>query len=45
MAFSAVRRDCKRGGVALRSCAAYAAASALHHRMPVIPELRDWGKW
>lgn len=50
LAFAGVWQGWERNGAALRTCAvvtcaANRAASAVHHRMPVILEPGDWGKW
>ena len=50
LAFAGVWQDWERGDEAHRSaaivtCAANDAMSAIHHRMPVILEQSDWGKW
>ena len=50
MVFAGVWQDWQRGALPLRTCAVVtcasnAALSAVHHRMPVILEPDDWGKW
>lgn len=50
LVFAGVWQDWERDGVALRTCAmvtcaANSAMSAIHHRMPVVLDKADWGKW
>ena len=50
MAMAGVWQDWRRDDEALTTCAivtcdANAAISPIHHRMPVILEQADWGKW
>lgn len=50
MALAGIWQVWERGEAPLRTCAivtcaANAAISAVHHRMPVIVEPGDWGKW
>lgn len=50
LAFAAVWQDWRRGDQAYRSCAivttgANTSLAEIHHRMPVILDSKDWGKW
>ncbi len=50
LAFAGIWQDWEQGGDRLTTCAivttdANAPMSAIHHRMPVIVEPSDWGKW
>ena len=50
MAMAGIWQDWEQRGERLRTCAivtcaANAATSAVHHRMPVILRRQDWGKW
>ena len=50
LAFAGIWQDWEQGDAQLRTCAivtteANAPMSGIHHRMPVILEAQDWGKW